>query len=246
MHKAHLLGSALVFCLLVACGRSATPPAPVEAKPSPQLANTAPQDDRPATPAATSAEPGKAKLGTPAPDFTLVDTEGKTHKLSAYKGKTVVLEWFNPDCPFVKYAHSKGELQDMAKQLSDDALVWLTINSNAPGKQGHGIERNQAARKDYAMHNAVLLDETGDVGRAYAAEKTPHMYLIDAKGILVYRGGIDNAPMGEVDAERPRPAGLGEADLVNYVKTALDDMEHNGAIALPDTPPYGCTVKYGS
>lgn len=188
----------------------------------------------------------KLKLGSAAPAFTLVDTEGNSHQLAQYRGKTVVLEWFNPDCPFVNYAHSKGELQEMAKQLGDDDLVWLSINSNAPGKQGHGVERNRAARTQYGIENPILLDESGQVGRAYGAIKTPHMFLIDPKGILVYRGGIDNAPMGEVDEARPRPEGVGPGELVNYVKAALDDIEHSDHIVLPETPAYGCTVKYGS
>jgi peroxiredoxin len=236
-------------CLLVvACGRSGnpgSPPAPVKpAVPAPGAAGPDPRIV--AAGVASSAPASAAKLGSKAPDFALVDTEGRSHKLSEYKGKTVILEWFNPECPFVRFAHSRGELQEMAKQLSDDDLVWLTINSNAPGKQGNGVERNQAARREFEMQNPILLDETGEVGRAYAAEKTPHMFVIDQKGILVYRGGIDNAPMGEVDPARPRPEGMGQSALVNYVKAALDDLEHGGSIALPDTPPYGCTVKYGS
>jgi len=238
----------VVACVLAAgCGRSSGPPSPVQAKPVPSVdvtANSAKSVSEP-EPVPTP-ELAPAKLGNPAPSFVLVDTEGKTHKLQAYKGKMVVLEWFNPDCPFVKYAHSQGELQEMAQQLTGDDLVWLSINSNAPGKQGHGAERNRTARREYGMPNPVLLDETGSTGKAYGAEKTPTMFLVDAKGILVYRGGIDNAPMGEVDPARPRPDGMSPGDLVNYVKDALDDMEHGGAIALPDTPAYGCTVKYGS
>jgi peroxiredoxin len=244
MFKLHLV----VACVLaVGCGRTSNPPSAAEAKPvisSAGISNAA--ESIPKAEPAPSVVLHPAKLGNPAPAFTLVDTDGKTHKLHDYKGKMVVLEWFNPDCPFVKYAHSQGELQEMAEQLTDADLVWLSINSNAPGRQGNGVERNQTARRDYGMPNPVLLDETGSTGKAYGAEKTPTMFLVDAKGILVYRGGIDNAPMGEVDPARPRPDGTSPGDLVNYVKAALDDMEHSGEIALPDTPAYGCSVKYGS
>jgi peroxiredoxin len=238
----------VIACVLsVGCGRSSSPPSAAEAKPAPSAQVSAnPAKSAPPADPVPSVELSPAKLGDPAPAFTLVDTAGKTHKLRDYKGKMVVLEWFNPDCPFVKYAHSQGELQEMAEQLTGDDLVWLSINSNAPGKQGHGVERNKTARVEYSMPNPVLLDETGSIGKAYGAEKTPTMFLVDAKGMLVYRGGIDNAPMGEVDPVRPRPDGMSPGDLVNYVKAALDDMEHSGAIALPDTPAYGCTVKYGS
>jgi peroxiredoxin len=241
----------VVACMLAfGCGRSSSPGASAEAKPAPsadlgaKVAQVAKSE--PTVEPLPTEELAPSKLGSPAPTFTLVDTEGKTHRLQDYKGKMVVLEWFNPDCPFVKYAHSQGELQEMAAQLTGDDLVWLSINSNAPGKQGHGVERNKTARREYSMPNPVLLDETGSIGRAYGAEKTPTMFLVDAKGVLVYRGGIDNAPMGEVDPARPRPKGMAAGDLVNYVKAALDDMEHRGAIGLPDTPAYGCSVKYGS
>jgi hypothetical protein len=124
--------------------------------------------------------------------------------------------------------------------------VWLSINSSAPGKQGHGIERNKQARGEYAIQNAVLLDETGRVGHAYGAQKTPHLFVVDAKGVLVYRGGVDNAPMGEVDPARPRTEGAALGAKVNYVDAALDDLSHSRAVRLPETPAYGCTVKYES
>jgi peroxiredoxin len=237
---------ALAYAWLVACGaKHEVQPEPA-AEPAPALA-PAPAADKPAASGAAMAQPSaSAELGKPAPDFTLVDTDGKTHKLAELRGKTVVLEWFNPDCPFVRFAHTKGELKDNATRVAAPELVWLSINSGAPGKQGHGAERNKEARGEYAMPNPVLLDESGAVGRAYGAQKTPHMFVVDAKGVLVYRGGIDNAPMGVVDAARPRPSSAKEGDRVNYVNGALGDLKRGGPLGLPDTPPYGCSVKYAS
>jgi peroxiredoxin len=194
------------------------------------------------TPAA--ADPMPAALGKPAPDFTLNDTQGKPIKLSSLRGKTVVLEWFNPDCPFVKHAHGKGPLKDLAKRTANDKLVWLTVNSNAPSKQGAGLERNRAAIDEYGIPNRVLLDESGKVGHAYGAIKTPHIFVIDAKGVLVYRGGLDNAPVGVVDDERPRLPGTPAGTLEPYVENALRDVAQARALRQAETPPYGCTVKY--
>jgi peroxiredoxin len=187
-----------------------------------------------------------AQLGQPAPDFTLTDTLGKAHTLSELRGKTVVLEWFNPDCPFVRHAHTQGELKDMAKRMTGSDVTWLAVVSSAPGKQGHGAPRNAAARDEYALAHPVLLDETGQVGRAYGAEKTPHMYVVDPKGVLVYRGGIDNAPMGTVDDARPKIPGAGAGQHVNYVDAALEDLKAGRPLRIADTPAYGCSVKYAS
>lgn len=199
---------------------------------------------RSSTRADASAVSSAAVLGKPAPDFTLTDTEGQPVKLRALRGKTVVLEWFNPDCPFIKYAHGQGPLKDFAQRVSSDKVVWLTINSSAPGKQGSGVERNQKAKAEYGIGNRVLLDESGKVGRAYGAIKTPHVFVIDAKGILVYRGGLDNAPIGQVDAERPHLPGNPATALEPYLDYALTDVSARKALRLPDTPAYGCTVKY--
>ena len=215
-------------------------------------ANGAPHDEvKPAQPAANAAAPAasaapqsNAELGKPAPDFTLTDTEGKTHHLGQLRGKIVVLEWFNPDCPFIKHAHGKGPLADMAKKFESADLVWLSINSSAPGKQGNGTQRNVDAKKEYQMTNTVLLDESGAVGHSYGALKTPHMFVIDAAGNLVYRGGLDNAPIGTVDDTRPRPEGTKAGELVPYVANALADLKAGRPIAMADTPPYGCSVKY--
>lgn len=192
-------------------------------------------------PAASSSS---AALGKAAPEFSLTDTDGKTVTLSSLRGKTVVLEWFNPDCPFIKHAHTKGPLKDLAKRVSNDKLVWLAINSNAKGKQGHGVERNREAKIEYGISHAILLDEAGKVGRAYGAIKTPHMFVIEPKGVLVYRGGVDNAPIGSVDAERPHLPGNAKDALENYLEYALADLAAKKPLRLAETPPYGCTVKY--
>jgi hypothetical protein len=193
---------------------------------------------------AEAKQPSAAALGKPAPDFTLKDTDGKAVKLSALRGKTVVLEWFNPDCPFVKHAYEKGPLKGLAQKSANDKLVWLTINSNAPNKQGHGLERNREAKASYGIANQLLLDETGKVGRSYGAEKTPHLFVVNPKGVLVYRGGLDNAPVGVVDAERPVSAGTAKGALEPYLANALADLAQAKPPRLADTPPYGCTVKY--
>lgn len=185
--------------------------------------------------AADQAEP-TAELGQPAPAFTLTDLDGETVSLSDYAGKTVVLEWFNPDCPFVKYAHGrKGPLRGMAGKHAEQGVVWLAINSGAPGKQGHGVERNKKARTEYGITHPILIDEDGAVGRQYGARTTPHLYVIDAAGTLVYRGALDNAPLGN-------PKG----QPVNYLDEALTDCASGAAVRTSDTKAYGCSVKYGS
>ncbi|MEW5850407.1 MAG: thioredoxin family protein [Myxococcota bacterium] len=177
----------------------------------------------------------KAEVGQPAPDFTLTDLQGKSVTLSQFKGKRVVLEWFNPECPFVVYAHTKGPLKELGKKYTAQGVVWLAINSGAPGKQGAGKDKNVAKAKEYGMDYPVLLDESGTVGQSYGARTTPHMYVIDEKGVLVYRGGLDNAPLGEPEGGK----------LVSHVENALGDLAAGRRVATPDTKPYGCSVKYG-
>lgn len=178
-----------------------------------------------------------AAVGKPAPDFTLQDVNGQTHKLSELRGKTVVLEWFNPQCPFVKKSHTAGSLKDYAKTATSKGVVWLAINSGAPGKQGHGVEANKKGVTDFGLEHPVLLDESGAVGRAYGATNTPHMYVIDAQGVLVYRGAIDNSP----DAEGQSPT---DGKLVQYVDQALTELSASKPISVAETKAYGCSVKY--
>ena len=194
-----------------------------------------------AAPAATApsvaAEAAHAEVGKPAPDFALKDLDGKEVRLSSFKGKTVVLAWFNPGCPFVDKSHTKGSLKDAAKKHAKSGVVWLAINSGAPGKQGHGVDTNRDGAKKYGMEHPILLDESGEVGKTYGATNTPHMYVVDEKGTLVYKGAIDNSPDGEGES----PTG---GKLVSYVDEALAAVASGKAPATTETKAYGCGVKY--
>ncbi|PRP89995.1 putative peroxiredoxin bcp [Enhygromyxa salina] len=140
-----------------------------------------------------------AVLGQPAPAFTLPDLDGAQVSLADFAGKTVVLEWFNPDCPFVRYAHGEGPLATLGNEQTKAGVVWLAINSGAPGKQGAGVERNKQAKAEWKIEHPILIDEDGAVGHSYGAKTTPHMFVINPAGELVYAGGLDNAPLGRVD-----------------------------------------------
>jgi peroxiredoxin len=221
---------ALFVLLGISCARkseSAVAESGSEA-PRPSTAAAAVAPDTPLT---------KAALGAAAPDFELPDLDGKLVKLSSFRGKPVVLEWFNPGCPFVKASHTKGSLVTAAAEHGKQGVVWLAINSGAPGKQGHGVETNRQAKQAFKLEHPVLLDEAGTVGRAYGAAHTPHMYVIDKNGILVYRGAIDNSPDGEGES----PTG---GKLVNHVTAALGDLAAGRPVASPETEAYGCSVKY--
>ena len=174
-----------------------------------------------------------------APDFTLHDLDGGTVKLADLRGKVVVLEWFNPECPFVQRSHTEGSLVGLSKRQAAKGVVWYAINSGAPGKQGSGAETNRKGQQTLHVDNPILLDESGVVGKAYGATNTPHMFVIDAAGNLVYSGAIDNSP----DGEGKSPEG---GTLVNYVEQALDDVAAKRPVRTPKTKAYGCSVKYGS
>jgi peroxiredoxin len=181
----------------------------------------------------------KAEVGKPAPDFSLTDLDGKTVKLSSFKGKNVVLEWFNPGCPFVKKSHTVGSLIDTAKKAQKNGVVWLAINSGGAGKQGNKLEENVDAVKTWSMGHPVLRDESGAVGKTYGATNTPHMFVIDKTGTLVYAGAIDNSP----DAEKKSAP---DGKLVNYVDAALEDITAKRAVRTTTTKAYGCSVKYAT
>jgi peroxiredoxin len=186
-----------------------------------------------------TATAASAVVGKPAPDFALKDLSGKEVKLSQYKGKTVVLEWFNPGCPFVKKSHTQGSLIDTAKRHTKDGVVWLAINSGASGKQGAAVSENSEAAKTWSLEHPILRDESGTVGKAYGATNTPNMYVIDKTGKVVYSGAIDNSP----DGEGKSPQG---GKLINYVDAALADVAAGRPVQTAVTKPYGCSVKYGS
>jgi len=180
----------------------------------------------------------QAVVGRPAPDFTLKDTDGQEQQLSQHlaAGKVVVLEWFNPDCPFVRRHHERDKtLERLQDALGGAGVVWLAINSGALGKQGAGLERNIQAKQDFAIAYPILLDPSGRVGRMYGAKTTPHMFVIRADGILVYAGAIDDDSRGETDVTQRR----------NYVGEALEAALKGKAPRTGQTTAYGCTVKYG-
>ena len=192
--------------------------------------------------AATIAPEGEeikpVEVGQKAPNFTLTDVNGKTYDLKQVLAqedtKAVVLEWFNPGCPFVvKHHQINPTMANLARDYGEKGVKWMAINSGAPGKQGHGIETNKDAISKWKIKYPVLLDESGLVGRQYGAKTTPHMYVIAKDGTLVYAGAIDNN-------RSPRTVGD-----VNYVKQALDQHMAGETITAKTTTPYGCGVKYG-
>lgn len=176
-------------------------------------------------------------LGEPAPGFTLTNTAGQAVSLSDYKGKFVVLEWTNHECPFVKKHYSSGNMQSQQKELTGRGAVWLSIVSSAPGKQGHvdGAAADAQTRSRGAAPTAVLLDASGDVGRLYGAKTTPHMFLVSPEGTLLYMGGIDSIPSSDAaDIAKATP----------YVKVALAEALAGKPVSEAATRPYGCSIKY--
>jgi peroxiredoxin len=188
----------------------------------------------PSQPAPTSAD-----IGKPAPDFTLSDLDGHAVHLADSRGKVVVLEWFNPKCPFVNLSHTKGSLKGTAARHQAEGIVWLGIDSSAQGRQGYDPDEIRDAVKRFGLTHPILRDETGAVGHAYGATNTPHLFVIDKDGTVVYAGAIDNSP----DAEGESPQG---GPLVNYVDMALADVAAGRPVRTPRTKAYGCGVKYGS
>jgi peroxiredoxin len=173
----------------------------------------------------------QAEIGKPAPDFTLTDLNGKAHKLSDYRGKPVVLEWFSPACPYCVYAYSaEGPLAEQPERLQEEGVVWLSVNSQNPKHPGADVEKNQAFVAAHEMQAPVLMDPDGVVGRAYGAKTTPHCFVIDAKGVLVYAGGLDNSPAGRPD---------GDAKVVNYVDAAITDLRAGKPVAIDTARAYG-------
>lgn len=183
-----------------------------------------------------------AVVGDPAPDFTATDSNGKVHKLANLKGKWVVLEWHNQDCPFVKSQYSQGKMQNLQAKWVKKGVKWFTVISSAPGTEGYvdAAGANKDAEEKKAHVTAVLLDPQGVIGHAYGAKTTPHMFVINPKGVLVYDGAIDNAPREDGDVAKNEG---GEA-FVNYVDRALTEAMAGKKVSIPSAPPYGCHVKY--
>lgn len=176
-------------------------------------------------------------VGSAAPDFSAPDSKGKTHSLLQYKGKYVVLEWFNPECPFVKKHYTSSNMQKLQQEYASKGVVWLSVDSSAPGTQGN-LSPDQAEKTMSELKTkstALLLDQDGKVGRAYGAKNTPHMFVINPEGKIVYEGAIDSKAT-------PNPSDIPSS--TNYVKIALDESLAGKPVTTAQTKPYGCSVKY--
>lgn len=180
---------------------------------------------------------GEIELMKPAPDFSLAGADGKTYRLSDYRGQYVVLEWVNYGCPFVKKHYNSGNMQRLQKKYTAKGVVWFSICSSSKGKQGHfeAARINELKKEKGAAYTAYLIDESGDVGRLYEAKTTPHMFIIDPKGILLYAGAID-------DKKSTRLADVETA--TNYVQQILESALAGKEFEPKMTTPYGCSVKY--
>lgn len=180
----------------------------------------------------------RVEIGQPAPEFSLSGADGKVHTLAEYKGKNVVLEWNNPECPFVKKHYGAGNMQKQQADALAAGAVWLTINSGASGKQGHldAASANAYFAEVKASPTAYLFDADGKVGHSYGARTTPHMYVIDAQGILRYAGGIDSIASADKSDI---------AEATQFVPQVLAEIAAGNAVSTSKSEPYGCSVKYG-
>ena len=180
-----------------------------------------------------------AAVGQPAPDFTLKDASGKTVKLSDFKGKHVVLEWTNPGCPFVQKHYNGGNMAGTQKDATDKGVVWLSINSTEKASGDYLEPARLVAwmKERKSAPTAVLMDEEGTAGKAYGARTTPHMYIVNPQGQLIYAGGIDSIPSANA-------ADIAKA--TNYVKVGLSEALAGKPITAASTRPYGCSIKYKS
>jgi len=183
------------------------------------------------------AQAAPLKSGEAAPDFTLKGADGKTYKLSQFKGKTVVLEWFNKDCPYVKKFYDSKTMQALQKEQTGKGTVWLTVISSATGKEGHltAADATKVMTDKGMAATALLLDEKSEVGKLYSAKTTPHMFVIDKKGLLAYQGAIDDRPSATLKSLE---------GAQNYVSAALTSLDKGEAVKTASTTPYGCSVKY--
>lgn len=177
------------------------------------------------------------RTGAKAPDFAVLDVDGKPQKLSDFAGKTVILEWTNHECPYVRKHYSSATMQKLQKDMTGEGIVWLTVISSAPGDEGYAdaAKAKELTKSRDAAPSNVLLDPKGKMGRAYGAQTTPHMYIIDAKGTLVYAGAIDNKPSASSSS-------LNGAK--SYVRQAIAELKAGKPVSEPATKAYGCSVKY--
>ena len=178
-------------------------------------------------------------VGQPAPAFSAKDADGKTVSLADYKGKTVVLEWTNDECPFVKKHYGGQAMQGLQKKWTGKDVVWLTVISSPPGEQGFadGAKAKKLSADRGAVPSAVILDPKGDVGRAFKAQVTPHMYIVRGDGTLAYMGGIDDKPSTKLEDLK---------GAKNFVDAALTEISEGKPVSVPTSRPYGCTVKFSS
>lgn len=179
------------------------------------------------------------KVGEPAPDFAAKDSNGRAQKLSDYRGKYVVLEWHNRQCPFVHKHYASRNMQNLQKKWTAKGVVWFTVISSAPGRQGYMMpeEENAYVLKMGASPTAVLLDPSGKVGHLYSAKTSPHMFVINPQGILIYNGAIDDKPTTDLEDV---------STAKNYVNLALEEATAGRQVTTRVTRPYGCSVKYAN
>jgi peroxiredoxin len=178
-----------------------------------------------------------ARVGEPAPDFAATDSNGKVEKLSDFRGKFVVLEWTNRGCPYTQKHYNSGNMQRLQKEWTDRGVIWLTVVSSAPGKQGYvaASEENTYLQQVKAAPTAVLMDPTGAIGHMYDAKTTPHMFLISPQGTLIYNGAIDDRPTTDVSDVN---------GAKNYISAALNEATTGKPVSVPTSRPYGCSIKY--
>ena len=178
-----------------------------------------------------------ARIGAPAPDFAATDTHGASHHLADYRGKFVVLEWHNRECPYTHKHYASGNMQNLQKQWTGHGVIWFTVISSAPGTQGYvtADQENVYLQQVHASPTAVLLDPSGDLGRLYGAKTTPHIFIINPDGVLIYDGAIDDRPTTDTSDI---------SGAKNYVNVALEEAMAGKPVADPVTRPYGCSVKY--
>ena len=178
-----------------------------------------------------------ARVGDPAPDFSGVDSQGRPQNLASYRGKFVVLEWTNNGCPYTQKHYESGNMQSLQKEWTGKGVVWLTMLSSAPGEQGFmtPAQENQYIAREHAAPTAAILDSHGAIGHEYDAKTTPHMFIIDPSGRLIYEGAID-------DHATPNPSDIKQSK--NYVSDALRESMGGKQVTTSYTRPYGCSIKY--